>query len=323
MLMILSVVFLASLIGTRLILAWLRRRQIMDHPNERSSHSLPTPRGGGLAVISVVILAWAYVGPPGILAVLAPAAGLAVVSWLDDLKGLPAWGRLAAQIVAVAAVLAFWPLERGPFLGGLLPDFLDTLAAGLLWVWFINLYNFMDGIDGITGVETVTLGTGAALVASVAGLNVEAFLCAATIAAAAMGFLWWNWSPARIFLGDVGSVPLGFLLGGLMLYLASRGQPLAALVLPAYYLADATITLIRRALRRERVWQAHREHFYQKAVDGGRSHASVSLEVLGAGLFYIGLAGWSAKGATWEPLAGAAVVTTLLLFHLARGRSQG
>ncbi|MEO5335379.1 MAG: glycosyltransferase family 4 protein [Magnetospirillum sp. WYHS-4] len=323
MLLILGVAFLASLVGTRLVLAWLRHRQIMDHPNERSSHALPTPRGGGLAVTAVLVGAWAWVGPPGIAMVLLPAMLLAAVSWADDLWTLAARWRLLAQVLAVAAVLALWPAERGYFFGGLLPGFLDTLAAGLLWIWFVNLYNFMDGIDGITGVETLSIGTGAALVAVLAGLNVEVFLCATTLAAVAMGFLWWNWHPAKVFLGDVGSVPLGFLVGWLLLYLASRGQPVAALVLPAYYLADATITLTRRAWRREKVWEAHREHFYQKAIRlRGRSHASVSLSVLGGGLALALLAGWAAVGFSWEALVGGLAVTAALLLDLARRRGR-
>lgn len=318
MLLILSGVFLASLVATRSVLIWLHHRQILDHPNERSSHALPTPRGGGIAVTLVLLGAWAWLGPPGIGLVLGPALFLAALSFADDLKSLPARWRFLAQVVAVAIVLAFWPEERGPFFGDLLPYWLDLLAAGLLWVWFVNLYNFMDGIDGITGVETIVIGVGVALVAAIARLNVEVFLCGATAAAVAMGFLWWNWHPARIFMGDVGSIPLGFLLGWLLLYLASRGQPVPALVLPAYYLADATITLTRRALRGEKVWQAHREHFYQRAVLAGRSHASVSLRILGLGLVLIGLAGWAASGATWEAPAAAMTATALLLFHLAR-----
>jgi UDP-N-acetylmuramyl pentapeptide phosphotransferase/UDP-N-acetylglucosamine-1-phosphate transferase len=318
MLLILTGIFLASLVGTRLVLVWLRHRQILDHPNERSSHALPTPRGGGIAVTLVLVGAWAWLGPPGIEMVLGPALFLAALSFADDIRSLSARWRLLAQVVAVAFVLALWPEERGPFFGDLLPHWLDLLAAGLLWVWFVNLYNFMDGIDGITGIETMTIGIGVALVAVLVRLNVEVFFCGAAAAAVAMGFLWWNWHPARVFMGDVGSIPLGFLLGWLLLYLASRGHPVPALILPAYHLADATITLARRASRGEKIWQAHREHFYQRAVRAGRTHASVSLRVLGLGLVLIGLAGWAATGAVWEASGLTLVAVAALLFHLAR-----
>ena len=143
---------------------------------------------------------------------------------------------------------------------GWLPAALDMAAAALLWVWFVNLYNFMDGIDGIAGSETAAIGIGLALFA-IAGIGNDPALAApaAVIAAAAIGFLVWNWAPARIFLGDVGSVPLGYLLGFLLLAAASRGHWKLALILPLYFLADATITLLRRlAARRARLAAASR-----------------------------------------------------------------
>ena len=159
---------------------------------------------------------------------------------------------------------------------GWLPPALDMAAAALLWVWFVNLYNFMDGIDGLAGSETAAIGIGLALFA-VVGTGGDPALAApaAAIAAAAIGFLVWNWAPARIFLGDVGSVPLGYLLGFLLLATAARGYWKFALILPLYFLADATITLLRRLARGERVWLPHREHFYQQAVQRGLGHAAV------------------------------------------------
>jgi UDP-N-acetylmuramyl pentapeptide phosphotransferase/UDP-N-acetylglucosamine-1-phosphate transferase len=209
--------------------------------------------------------------------------------------------------------------QPGLYFAGLLPGPLDTLAAGVLWVWYVNLFNFMDGIDGISGVEAATTGAGVALVATLAGLGPTLPAFGLIVAAAALGFLWWNWQPARIFLGDVGSVPLGFLLGWLLLALAARGEWAPALILPLYYLADATLTLVRRALRGEKVWRPHRQHFYQRAVQRGASHARVSLAILVADLGLVGLAAAATLGWGGPALAGAALLVAALLLFLRNG----
>jgi len=277
--------------GTGLVLIWLRRHQILDQPNDRSSHAVATPRGGGLAVVPVLLLLWLALTGLGlapwwtIVAILG-AAGLAFVSWRDDRGGLPVLYRLGAQFLAVLIVLAALP-GTGHIFQGMLAPWLDVVATALLWVWFINLYNFMDGIDGITGAETLALGLGVALVAFLAAdFETGAMPLGIVLAAVALGFLPWNWQPAKLFMGDVGSVPLGFLTGWLLLGLAGRGYWAPALILPLYYLADATLTLIRRGLRGRAVWRAHREHVYQRAVQLGLAHGSVvwRLMVLNVGL---------------------------------------
>ncbi len=173
------------------------------------------------------------------------------------------------------------------------------------------------------GGEAAAIGFGLLLFASV-GVGHDPGLAAlgAAIAAAAIGFLVWNWAPARIFLGDVGSVPLGYLLGFLLLDQAARGQWKVALILPLYFLADATITLLRRLLRGERVWQAHREHFYQRAVQRGLGHATVVQRVIAADLVLIGCA-WAAENG-WPilGLTAAGVTVALLLAWLGRGRAR-
>lgn len=321
----------ASVAGTRVVLSWLKRRQILDHPNERSSHCRPTPRGGGLAVTSAVLLAWVLAAVLGAAAggwvwlAIAAAAVLMAASWLDDRINLPAAPRFITHALAVAVLLSQLPADQLVFQGGGLPLWLDRAVAGLGWLWFVNLYNFMDGIDGITGVETACLGTGIAMVALLVGAPAGAAPLALACAAAALGFLVWNWHPARIFLGDVGSVPLGFLLGGLLVQLAAAGQLAAALILPLYYLADATITLGRRALRGEKVWQAHRQHFYQRAVQGGKSHAQVSRAILACNLALIGCAVVAVTLSAWAGLAAAVAAVAVLLGILqawSRGRTS-
>lgn len=321
-------IFVAAEIGVGMVLRFLIRREILAHPNERSSHSVPTPHGGGIAMVVVILGAWAAVtrawedpAGPEIWVVLASAGVLAWVSWLDDLRHLPVRLRLAIHVGVVAAVLAIVPAgER--FFGGWLPLLPDRIGAGLLWVWFLNLFNFMDGIDGLAGSEGVTIGVGTAAVAVVADIGGGVALYALAIAAAAAGFLRWNWHPARIFMGDVGSVPLGFLLGWLLLRLAAGGEAAAALILPLYFLADATLTMSRRALRGERFWRPHREHFYQRAVQRGLSHAAVTTRILIANLALVGLALAAATG--WAPVALAgslAVVVALLRVLAGRGLS--
>ncbi|HEX3536888.1 MAG TPA: glycosyltransferase family 4 protein [Stellaceae bacterium] len=313
-----AVAFLLSLVGTRLLIPLLRQR-VLDRPNERSSHTVPTPRGGGIAVTGTVLLIWLWLTISGRLQpilLLVPAAALvlAIVSWLDDLRGLSPVARLVTQLAAVG--LGMGALPSHAVFQGWLPPVLDDAAVALVWLWFVNLFNFMDGIDGIAGAETATVGLGLVLIAPAP----ETALLAAAIVGAAIGFLVWNWAPARIFLGDVGSVPLGFLLGFLLLDAAARGAWLPALILPAYFLADATLTLLRRLSRRERVWEAHREHFYQQAVQAGLGHAAVVSRVILADALLIGCAWAATQGWGFAALAAAAVIVIVLLADLARAR---
>jgi UDP-N-acetylmuramyl pentapeptide phosphotransferase/UDP-N-acetylglucosamine-1-phosphate transferase len=288
-------VFIATWWLTGHVRAWLARRAILDRPVARSAHRAPVPRGGGLALMPAILAAWlalALLGQttPAGAGIALLAAALSLISWLDDLRSLPAWLRLAAHLVAAAIGLSFLP-GAGSVFQGLLPPLLDRLATALLWVWFVNLFNFMDGIDGISAVETAAVGIGVALVALSAGDNADGrAVLGLTLAAGMLAFLRWNWHPARLFLGDVGSVPLGYLLGWLLLGLAAKGLWAPALILPLYYLADATITLGRRILRRERVWEAHRQHFYQRALGSDGNHAAVARLVLAADALLVVLA---------------------------------
>jgi|HubBroStandDraft_1064217.scaffolds.fasta_scaffold00539_14 UDP-N-acetylmuramyl pentapeptide phosphotransferase/UDP-N-acetylglucosamine-1-phosphate transferase len=312
-----------SAVATGRVLVWLRQRQILDHPNSRSSHDRPTPRGGGLAVVPVVVLCWTVLAvlglvPLGTLAAVVAASALAILSWRDDQSNLPVSVRLVAQFAAVLVGLFSLP-GSGPVFQGLLPPVLDFFATALLWVWFVNLFNFMDGIDGITASETVTIGLGVALIALFAeDFESGAVPLGLSIAAAALGFLAWNWHPAKLFLGDVGSIPLGFLLGWLLLGLATTGSWAPALILPLYYLTDATLTLAIRLARRRRVWEAHREHFYQHAVQHGSSHAEVVLRIAGINLALVLLA---LMATDWPFLAvalAASAVAGLLVWLLRR-----
>ena len=318
-------VFAGTLWLSGLVLKWLERRAILDHPVARSSHSVAVPRGGGLALIPVVLLAWVALVvfggvPTRLLAVIAIAAALAAISWRDDIGGLSAgWRFLAHAAAAILGVLAL--PETNPVFQGLLPPLLDRVAAVLLWIWFINLYNFMDGIDGITGTETIFIGLGIALIAVLLGTDHEtAGILGLTLAAGAAGFLCWNWPPARIFLGDVGSVPLGFMIGWLLLSLAAKGLWAPALILPLYYLADATLTLLTRIVRGERIWQAHRQHFYQRALAQDGEHRAVLRLIIEGNSALLLLAALS----LWRPWLAAllAMLATATLLAQLQRRSQ-
>ena len=310
---------------TSLVLKLLVRHGIFDTPNERSSHVHPKPRGGGLAVLLVLLPSWGLIhllygmAPPGFMATLVAALVLAAVSWLDDVKNQPVVLRLIVQFAAVGIGIGFTGPNGGDFLlfQGLLPDWLDHGVKAFAWVWFINLFNFMDGADGITGVETFAIGLGLTLLSL---LTADAIAVAAypmMLAACALGFLCWNWAPSKIFLGDVGSVVLGYLIGWLLLVSAAQGYWAAALLLPLYYLCDATITLCRRALRREKIWRGHREHFYQQAMRRGAGHAWVSKNLLLHNTALILLALASLFLSPWLALTAGTLVVAVLLFRYA------
>jgi UDP-N-acetylmuramyl pentapeptide phosphotransferase/UDP-N-acetylglucosamine-1-phosphate transferase len=300
------------------LIAWLHRRAIMDIPNDRSSHVELTPRGGGIATTAGMLLgliAWmALQSEPVMALVVLGMAVLALVSWLDDRSGgLPVGIRLGAQAISVGVVMAMLPLET-TVTQGLVPVWLERVVLWFAWMWFTNLFNFMDGINGITGVEMVTVGAGFALIGALSPLGDGTV--GLIVAAAALGFLPWNWGKAKVFLGDVGSVPAGYLLGGLLLGLALAGHWAAALILPMYYWVDATFTLLRRLLRGEKVWQAHRSHFYQQAARKLGSHAAVAARIGGLNLLLVVLAAASTQG--WQIAIGAIGVALAATIALCR-----
>ncbi len=261
------------------------RHELLDVPNQRSSHETPTPRGGGLAIVIGVVVAWTVAALSGAAAaeavfVLSSAALIvAFVGLMDDRAHVAARWRLIVHLLA-ACIVTLW--SGG--LGGLeLPGKVIELGWGgvvlavLGITWMTNLFNFMDGIDGIAGVESTCAALGAAGLLWLSGHPGEASLLA-IVGAASLGFLAWNWPPAKIFMGDVGSGFLGFVLGSAAI--ATHGQGAldiwAWLVILAVFLVDATLTLVRRVLRGERFYEAHRSHAYQHAARRLESHGAVS-----------------------------------------------
>jgi len=240
----------------------------MDHPNARSLHVTPTPRVGGIGVIGAVLIASIFIQPLVLWPFMLGALILAAISLLDDYKNLPVhWRLLAHIIVAVACVLMFPGLSV-----------LSVLGASLAVVWMTNLYNFMDGADGLAGGMAV-MGFGALSVAAVWALAPDLAVFCAAIAAAALAFLRFNFPPAKMFMGDTGSIPLGFLAASIGVYGAAQAywSALFPVIIFSPFILDASVTLLKRGLRGEKIWRAHREHYYQRLVRMGWSHRQLAL----------------------------------------------
>ncbi|SEQ27648.1 Fuc2NAc and GlcNAc transferase [Ectothiorhodospira magna] len=272
------------------------RRNLLDLPNDRSSHVLPTPRGGGLAIVITVLALLPVLWLAGALTFEAlvglwGAGGLvAAVGWLDDWGHVPASRRLLVHFVAAAWGLAWLGGLPPLLLGGMIwePGWVGHLLALVCLVWMLNLYNFMDGIDGIAGIEAITVGVGAALLFWLTTTGPGGWL-PALLAAASAGFLWWNFPRARIFMGDGGSGFVGLMLGLLLIHAAGAAPALfwAWVILLGVFVVDATLTLVRRWRRGLPLHQAHRSHAYQYAARRLGGHGPVSLAVGALNLFWL------------------------------------
>jgi phospho-N-acetylmuramoyl-pentapeptide-transferase len=286
-------VALACGVAVWLLLALLRgsglaQRIALDHANARSLHEGVVPRVGGLAVVGVSTAA-GFMTPSGLPIVAGMAAALMLLGWLDDRYGLPVGVRLAVHLIAsLAAAELLMPAA----------PVWQWLLLALALTWSMNLYNFMDGADGLAGGMAV-FGFGAYALAAVAGDASGLALLSAIVAGAAAGFLPHNWAPARVFLGDAGSVPLGLLAGllGVAGWTAGLWPAWFPLLVFSPFVVDASVTLLRRLLRGERVWQPHREHLYQRMVSSGLGHARTALAWYAA----MALAAGSALAALYWP----------------------
>lgn len=252
----------------------LMLRHAMAKPNARSSHRIPTPQGAGIAVIAATLVAAIAVmtalGPSEMkipAVVFGATLFIAAVGLADDVHSIPVLPRLLMQAAAVAAVVFAAPESSRIF--DVLPLWLERGLVLLAGLWFVNLVNFMDGLDLMTAAEAVPVSAAIVLLGWLGEIPASTTLVAAALCGALLGFTPFNRPVAKIFLGDVGSLPIGLLLGWCLLQLASHQQLAACLLLPMYYLTDATVTLVRRIARREPFWAAHRSHYYQRATDNG------------------------------------------------------
>ncbi len=284
-------VFLATFFGVEIFRRWSKRRNILDVPNERSSHAAPTPRGGGLIIATVCLFVlcvycsifqikycWSY---------LIGATIIILISWLDDLFSVSVLLRFLCH--GLAAFLTVWSLG---YWESLYLPFGGTIYLGkfgffftFLWiVWMVNAYNFMDGIDGIAAMQAVTAGVGWMVVGYLSGSEIAGFY-GGVIAISSLAFLIYNWQPAKIFMGDVGSAFLGYSFAAMPLLAKNERAednasslllPLIAVSLVWLFLFDTILTFFRRFFNGEKVWQAHRGHIYQRLVIAGYTHRFVS-----------------------------------------------
>lgn len=292
--------FFLTVLGIGLFLRWSKKKQVFDIPNERSSHQTPTPVGGGLVIVIISLglfliylllndkeVPWTYFGG---------AVLIAVISWLDDLYSIPAFIRFFCHSVAALFVI----LGLGIIDNIYLPVFgsfqFGNYVYGLwfLWiVWLINAYNFMDGIDGIAGIQAVSAGIGWGLLGLMQGIEETAFF-GFLLAISCVGFLIYNWQPAKIFMGDVGSAFLGFTFAVFPLFPAGHKQSdsgtflLVSVLFVWLFLFDSVRTFFVRLFKGEPVWKAHRQHIYQKLVIEGFSHQFVAV-VYGVLSFFIAM----------------------------------
>jgi UDP-N-acetylmuramyl pentapeptide phosphotransferase/UDP-N-acetylglucosamine-1-phosphate transferase len=305
----------------------LLQRYALARPNARSSHRIPTPQGAGIAVISATL---AVSGTSAVVLNLSAPVVLfgatifiALVGMADDIRSIPVLPRLLLQAAAVAAILLAAPADLRIIPA--CPLAIERAVLLLAGLWFVNLVNFMDGLDLMTVAEVVPITAAMVLLGWSGTFPLTPALVAAALCGAMLGFAPFNRPVARVFLGDVGSLPIGLLLGWCLLQLGWHQQLTAALLLPLYYLADATITLFRRIARREPFWSAHRSHYYQRATDNGFTVPRVVGEVFWLNLVLALLAlistRTSSTGTSLALLAIGAAAVALLLTRFSRRRA--
>lgn len=315
--------------GLIVLLRPLLQRYALARPNARSSHTTPTPQGGGIAVMAATAIAVVLAGLLGahhqgdaIPVVLTAAICLAAVGMVDDLRPIPVAPRLALQLAAVTLLFATLPSQMRIL--EVIPVSLERVLVILGMLWFINLVNFMDGLDWMTVAEMLPMTVTLAAFAFVGEAPQDILPITLALAGALLGFAPFNRPLARLFLGDVGSLPIGLLTGWCLLELASHQHFAAALLLPLYYISDATITLFRRLANGERFWDAHRSHFYQRATDNGFSVRQVITEVLLVNVLLAGLAIASvaiqSTGIDLAMLALGTIAVMALLVRFSRSR---
>jgi len=302
--------FLFSFIATGIIRRYSINRSLIDIPNERSSHQVPTPRGGGLS-ISLVILSSVlilffldYFSWKQTLALFAGGALVSLTGWLDDHRDLPTLFRAISYLLA-SCWAVYWLTGFAGFHTTSQPvlSAIFSIIMILGITWLTNLYNFMDGTDAIAAIEAITVATFAAYL--IGGPDNGIVVLCVVLLAANAGFLCWNWPPARIFMGDVGSCLTGFIFGCLILLTEITGvlSFQVWLILLSVFIVDATLTLFMRIARGEKWYSAHRSHAYQRLVQAGLSHRQLAVAVLLINILLLWPAAWlihARPGFDWQ-----------------------
>lgn len=285
-LVILITALVASYIGVGYYLRWSEKNEVFAIPNERSSHTEPMPLGGGIVIVIICLIAYVGISRylPGTFSwgFFSGALMIALVSFVDDIHSIAfPWRLLVHSLAAILLILDVDTWHGISMLGHIKLGNFGYILTFLWIVWMVNSYNFMDGIDGLAGLQAVIAGLGWLVLGYI--LQMPAiFLFSGVIAVASLGFLIHNWNPAKIFMGDVGSAFLGFTFAALPLIARERASknpdllPIAAVLFVWFFLFDSVVTILRRAVRREKIWQAHREHLFQRLILSGLSHRRVT-----------------------------------------------
>ncbi|WP_350601390.1 glycosyltransferase family 4 protein [Pseudomonas sp. 65/3-MNA-CIBAN-0223] len=314
---LLFAVFAVSWGLTLVLRRYALAKSLMDIPNERSSHTVPTPRGGGVAIVAAFLVALPILTGLGLLdtsalyALLGSGLLVAVIGFIDDHGHIPARWRLLGHFIAAAWAL-FW-LEGLPPIEffGIAVDlgWFGSILAAVYLVWMLNLYNFMDGIDGLASAEAISVCLAICVVYWVSGCA-ELVWGALILVAAVAGFLFWNFPPARIFMGDAGSGFLGVVLGALAIQAAWTEPQLlwSWLILLGVFIVDATWTLFVRLFRGEKIYQAHRSHAYQLASKHFKSHKVITLSIVAINI------GWLMPWALWVGLGGSWLIGIVVAY---------
>lgn len=331
----LLILFIACFAVT-LVMVWsgihyLKRREVIfDIPDDEAGRGIPVPRSGGLAVMPVIFAGISVLYAQGMLLfpqplcwliILGSGVALAAMSWVDDKRkdGLAARYRFTIQFLAILFPLMMLPPEWRVMTFDQMPLYAERIIIGVLWMWFCNAYNFMDGINGITAVETMSITLGIVVLTLVSGMGLENGMLELNmmIAGAAAGFFFWNGrGKARAFMGDIGTVGLGYQLGWILLLLAVQGYTAVAVILPMIYILDSSFTVIRRLLEGKKIWKNHRDHLYQRAVhDTGLSHMQVTSMIAVTNIVLIVIAMNVVQNilTPWNGVFCAMAVVTLLL----------
>jgi UDP-N-acetylmuramyl pentapeptide phosphotransferase/UDP-N-acetylglucosamine-1-phosphate transferase len=281
------VIFFVSYVGVGFFRKLSLQSQMLDIPNERSSHREPIPYGAGLVIVPICLISYisisVFITETFSWGYFTGALLVALVSFLDDIFSIPfLWRLLVHSLAAILLIVDVDTWHGISMLGHISLGNFGYVLTFIWIVWMVNSYNFMDGIDGLAGLQAVIAGIGWLILGS--SLNMPAlFIFSGVIAAASLGFLLHNWNPAKIFMGDVGSAFLGYTFAALPLLARTMAVkawdllPIAAVLFVWFFLFDSVITLIHRAIRGEKIWIAHREHLFQKLVLSGLSHRSVTV----------------------------------------------
>lgn len=287
--------FFVTFAGTGLVRHLALKGKVMDIPGPRSSHKIPTPRGGGLAIVVCSLFLGAYFYFSGlvqfgfIMSITIGGVIIAAIGLIDDIREVSPWLRLIIHFCAAGIGMFFMKYYGGITHFIFPPDmpWLDLFFSLFIWVWLINLYNFMDGIDGIAATEAICVFLAASLILFFKGDSFSYLLI--MFAASCSGFILWNLPPARIFMGDVGSGFLGYVMGALVIFGNGSGKLniWVWLILLGVFLVDSTFTLIRRILKGEKWYGAHCSHTYQRASRIWKSHGTITLSVLAINCFWL------------------------------------